>query len=57
MKDKVLKLLQETKEPMGAGQIAKVLDADKAEVDKAMKLLAKEGLIVSPIRCKWTASE
>ncbi|MCL2556059.1 MAG: transcriptional regulator [Firmicutes bacterium] len=54
MKDKVLEILKNSQEPMQAGQIAKLLDADKIEVDKAMKALAKEGAIVSPIRCKWT---
>jgi len=55
MKEKVLELLKSNNEPMQAGQIAKELGVDKAEVDKAMKVLAKEGLITSPIRCKWTA--
>jgi len=56
MKEQVLEVLKQSSEPMQAGQIAKVLNADKTEVDKAMKALAKEGAIVSPVRCKWTAN-
>jgi len=51
----VLKTLQTSEKPMGAGEIAKAAGLDKKEVDKAMKALKAEGLIVSPKRCFWTA--
>lgn len=40
--------------PLSAGEVTKVLNADRKEVDKAFAELKKEGAIVSPVRCKWT---
>ena len=51
----VFKTLQSTEEPLKAGEIADATKLDKKEVDKAMKELKAEGLIVSPKRCLWTA--
>ena len=51
----VLKTLKETKDPLKAGEIVEKSGLDKKEVDKAMKLLKTEELIVSPKRCFWTA--
>ena len=34
-------------------EVAKALNADRKEVDKAFAELKKEGTIVSPVRCKW----
>ncbi len=51
----VLKTLKETKVPLKAGDIAEKSGLDKKEVDKAMKLLKTEELIVSPKRCFWAA--
>lgn len=53
MKDKVLKAMQEAGKPVSAGDVTKMLDADRKEVDKAFVELKKEGAIVSPVRCKW----
>ncbi|WDV45067.1 HTH domain-containing protein [Clostridiaceae bacterium M8S5] len=50
-KEQVLKVLKESDEPMKAGQIAEKINADKKEVDKAIKALKKEELINSPKRC------
>ena len=49
----VLKTLKETTVPLKAGEIAEKSGLDKKEVDKAMKLLKTEELIVSPKRCFW----
>lgn len=51
----VLKTLKETTVPLKAGEIAEKSGLDKKEVDKAMKLLKTEELIVSPKRCFWAA--
>ena len=40
---------------MRAGDIADAANLDRKEVDKAMKALKAEGLIVSPKKCFWTA--
>ena len=53
MKDQVLKAMREAGKPVSAGDVAKMLDADRKEVDKAFADLKKEGAIVSPVRCKW----
>ena len=53
MKEKVLKAMREAGKPVSAGDVAKMLNADRKEVDKAFAELKKEGAIVSPARCKW----
>ncbi|MBQ3636351.1 MAG: transcriptional regulator [Bacteroidales bacterium] len=53
MKDEVLKAMKEAGKPVSAGEVAKALEADRKEVDKAFAELKKEGAIVSPVRCKW----
>jgi biotin operon repressor len=53
MKEQVLQAMREAGKPISAGDVAKVLNADRKEVDKAFAELKKEGAIVSPVRCKW----
>ena len=57
MKEQVLKALKEVGKPVSAGDITKILNADRKEVDKAFAELKKEGAIVSPVRCKWAPAE
>ena len=52
---KVLDTLAKSKVPMKAGEIAAAAGIDKAEVDKAIKALVKEGKIESPKRCYYAA--
>ena len=52
-KDDVIKAMKEAGKPLSAGDVAKILGIDKAEVDKAFKELKAENAIVSPVRCKW----
>jgi DNA-binding GntR family transcriptional regulator len=56
MKEQVLKAMREAGKPVSAGEVAKSLNADRKEVDKAFADLKKEGAIVSPVRCKWTVA-
>ncbi|AGL02742.1 HTH domain-containing protein [Desulfoscipio gibsoniae] len=49
----VLKTLEDSKEPLKAGEIAEIAGVDKKEVDKAIKALKKEGKIASPKRCYY----
>jgi hypothetical protein len=51
----VFKTLKDAPEPMRAGDIAEVSGLERKEVDKAMKVLKKDGRIVSPKNCFWTA--
>ncbi|MCI6672269.1 MAG: HTH domain-containing protein [Prevotella sp.] len=55
-KEKVLETLRQAGEPLNAGKIAELSGIDRKEVDKAMKILKAEGVIVSPVRCKWTTA-
>ena len=56
-KDIVLEVLKKEGNPMNAGQITEISGLDRKEVDKAMKLLKDEELIVSPKRCYWEAKK
>ena len=53
VKDDVIKAMKEAGKPLSAGDVAKILGIDKAQVDKAYKELKAENAIVSPVRCKW----
>lgn len=53
MKEKVLQAMRDAGKPVSAGDVTKVLGADRKEVDKAFAELKKTGEIVSPVRCKW----
>ena len=57
MKEQVLNAMKEAGKPVSAGDITKMLNADRKEVDKAFAELKKEGAIVSPVRCKWAPAE
>ncbi len=57
LKDKVVKTLKETGEPLKSGQIAEKLGIDKKEIDKAIKELKKEEKIDSPKRCYYGLSQ
>jgi DNA-binding IclR family transcriptional regulator len=52
-KNTVLDTLTKEGQPMSAGQIAEKSGLDRKEVDRAMKTLKDEELIVSPRRCYW----
>ncbi|MFV0471298.1 MAG: transcriptional regulator [Paludibacteraceae bacterium] len=53
--NKVLEAIKSAGEPINAGKVVEITGLDRKEVDKAMNQLKKEGSIISPIRCKWTA--
>ncbi len=57
MKDKVLQAMLDAGKPVSAGEVTKVLGADRKEVDKAFAELKKEGAIISPVRCKWEPAQ
>ena len=57
MKEKVLQAMREFGQPVSAGDVTKMLGADRKEVDKAFDALKKEGAIVSPVRCKWAPAK
>ena len=52
-KEQVLEAMEKAGVPVNAGKIVELTGLDRKVVDKAMEELKKEGLIVSPVRCKW----
>ena len=52
-KEQVLDAMRKAGEPLNAGKVAELTGLDRKEVDKAFAELKKEGVIVSPVRCKW----
>ena len=56
-KDQVLEAMRKAGEPLNAGKVAELTGLDRKVVDKAFAALKKEGLIVSPVRCKWEPAE
>ena len=52
-KELVLDAMKKAGVPLNAGKVAELTGLDRKAVDKAMDALKKEGLIVSPVRCKW----
>lgn len=52
-KNIVLEVMKKEGQSMSAGQITEVSGLDRKKVDKAMKALKEEELIVSPKRCYW----
>jgi DNA-binding transcriptional ArsR family regulator len=56
-KNIILEILKKEGSLMSAGQITEISGLDRKEVDKAMKLLKDEELIVSPKRCYWEAKK
>lgn len=57
IKDKVIEVLNESKEPLKAGDIAEKAGIEKAEVDKAIKVLKKEEKVISPKRCFYSVNK
>jgi len=55
IKKAVLDVMKKVGKPLKTGEIVELSGLDKKEVDKAMKDLKKEEVIVSPKRCYWEA--
>lgn len=55
IKNQVLNAIKKAEQPVNAGKVVELTKLERKEVDKAMKMLKDEGLIVSPKRCFWEA--
>jgi hypothetical protein len=55
IKQIVLKTLKDSEKPLKCGEIAEKCGQDKVAVDKVIKVLIKEDLVTSPIRCYYQA--
>ena len=51
--DIIIEAMKKAAKPLKAGEISELTGLDKKEVDKRMKQLQKENLIISPKRCFW----
>ena len=56
-KEQVLQAMREAGQPLNAGKVAELTGLDRKVVDKVFAALKKEGLIVSPVRCKWEPAQ
>ncbi len=54
-KESVYNAMKKAGKELRAGEIAEIAGIEKKEVDKAIKLLDKEGRVFSPKRCFWKA--
>ena len=54
-KDKVFEVLASSSDPLDAKAIVEQTGLERAEVDKAIKALKKDGKIESPKRCFYAA--
>ena len=55
IKDQVLEAMKKAQQPLNAGKVVELTKLERKDVDKAMKILKDEGLIVSPKSCFWEA--
>lgn len=55
IKNQILDAIKKAGEPVNAGKVVEMTKLDRKQVDKGMKMLKDEGLIVSPKRCFWEA--
>jgi DNA-binding transcriptional regulator GbsR (MarR family) len=55
-KEVVLKAFQKASKPLKAGEVAEITGIEKPEVSKIIKLLQKEGKLVSPKNCYYAPS-
>ena len=56
-KEKILEAMKKAGEPLNAGKVAELTGLDRKVFDRAFAEMKKEGLIVSPVRCKWEPAE
>ena len=56
MQDKVLDAIKKAGKPVRPGDVAKALGVDNKAVSNAIKVLKKEGKVISPKRCYYSPS-
>lgn len=49
----IIDAMKKAAKPLKAAEISELTGLDKKDVDKGMKQLQKEDLIISPKRCYW----
>lgn len=55
MEEKILEVLKNEGKPMRPGEIAKKLGLDEKEVSRILSKLKKEGKVLVPKRCYYSA--
>ena len=53
----IIEAMKKAGEPLNAGKVAELTGLDRKVVDKAFAEMKKDGLIISPVRCKWEPAE
>lgn len=54
-KEVVYKVFKTASKPLKAGEVAEITGIEKVEVSKIIKLLQKEGKLVSPKNCYYAS--
>ena len=54
-KEIILKAFKKASKPLKAGEVADITGIEKTEVSKIIKLLQKEGKLVSPKNCYYAS--
>ena len=49
----ILEAMKKAGEPLSAGKVAELTGLDRKIVDNMFSEMKKDGIIVSPVRCKW----
>lgn len=55
IKDQVFATFKTSTKPLKAAEVAEIMGIDKKEVDKAIKILKQEKVLISPKVCYYTA--
>ena len=53
----ILTAMKKAGEPLNAGKVAELTGLDRKVVDKEFAAMKKDGIIVSPVRCKWEPAQ
>ena len=56
-RDVILDAMKQAGTPLAAGKVAELTGLDRKVVDKEFAAMKKDGIIVSPVRCKWEPAE
>ncbi|MBN2669072.1 MAG: MarR family transcriptional regulator [Bacteroidales bacterium] len=56
-KEKVIKALSDSSEPLKAGELSDLTGLEKKEIDKIIKVLKTENTIQSPKKCYYSLNK
>ncbi len=51
--EQIMDAMRQAGKPLKCGELAELSGIDKTIVDKSLKKLQKEGVVISPVRCYY----